>query len=237
MENEQNTGLANEPVPQETEIASKENTPEMHSSLVLGGTIEMTCMALMGCGLMACIFIRIMWVKVVIAAVCAIIFTVPIVARIVRSRGRIDIDRIVDILKKKGYMPIAKGNEIHWLANGKECILRIHSRCQVEISREYDIPSADPVIDGNEKAAMATMKEVYLAKVSVRKEGENSLLAFSTESLCSTSKEFMTYLPMCMDILDLAESRQQFHIKEMREEEQNSNRRKIGFAHPDGEVR
>ena len=123
------------------------------------------------------------------------------------------------------------------MVNGKECILRIHSHCQVEISREYCISSAGPVIVKYEKAAMETMKEVYLAKVAVKKQGESSLLAFSTESLCTSSKEFMTYLPMCLDILDLAESRQQVHIKEAHDGANNGARRKIGFEHPDGSIR
>ena len=110
----------------------------------------------------------------------------------------------------------------------------MYSHGQVELFREYDIPSAEPVIVGNERAAMETMKEVYLAKVAVKKQGESSLLAFSTESLCTSSKEFMTYLPMCLDILDLAESRQQVHIKEAHDGANNRVRRKIGFDYLDG---
>ena len=240
MENLQNTEMENEVMPQEVENTheeKKESTKDFRGSFVLVGTIEMTCMALMGIGLVACMFINSMWIKVVIAGVCAVIFAVPIVARVMRSRNTIDVEKVIDILKKKGFRPAFKDGEIRWMVNGKECILRIHSHCQVEISREYDIPSAEPVIVGNERAAMETMKEVYLAKVAVKKQGESSLLAFSTESLCTSSKEFMTYLPMCLDILDLAESRQQVHIKEAHDGANNGARRKIGFEHPDGSIR
>lgn len=240
MENLQNTEMENEVMPQEvenTQNEQKESKKDFRGSYVLGGTIEMTCMALMGFGLIACMFINSMWIKGVIAGVCAVIFSVPIVARVMRSRNTIDVEKVIDILKKKGFQPAFRDGEIRWTVNGKECILRIHSHCQVEISREYDIPSAEPVIVGNERAAMETMKEVYLAKVAVKKQGESSLLAFSTESLCTSSKEFMTYLPMCLDILDLAESRQQVHIKEVHDGANNGARRKIGFEHPDGSIR
>lgn len=232
--------MENEVMPQKvenTQEEQKESTKGFHGSLVLGGTIEMIYMALMECGLIACMFINLMWIKGVIAGVCAIIFSVPIVARVIRRRNTIDVEKVIDILKKKGFQPEFKDGEIRWVVNGKECILRIHSHCQVEISREYDIPSAKPVIVGNERAAMETMKEVYLAKVAVKKQGESSLLAFSTESLCTSSKELMTYLPMCLDILDLAESRQQVHIKEALEDANNGGRKRIGFEHPDGSIR
>ena len=232
--------MENEVMPQEvenTQNEQKESKKDFRGSFVLGGTIEMTCMALMGFGLIACMFINSMWIKGVIAGICAVIFAVPIVARVMRSRNTIDVEKVIDILRKKGFQPAFKDGEIRWMVNGKECILRIHSHCQVEISREYDIPSAEPVIVGNERAAMETMKEVYLAKVAVKKQGESSLLAFSTESLCTSSKEFMTYLPMCLDILDLAESRQQVHIKEAHDGANNGARRKIGFEHPDGSIR
>ena len=232
--------MENEVIPQEVENTQdehKESKKDFRGSFVLGGTIEMTCMALMGFGLIACMFTNSMWIKGVIAGVCAVIFSVPIVARVMRSRNTIDIDKVIDILKKKGYQLTFRDGEIRWVANGKECILRIHSQCQIEISREYDIPSSEPVINGNERAAMETMKEVYLAKVAVKKQGESSLLAFSTESLCTSSKEFMTYLPMCLDILDLAESRQQVHIKEAHDGANNGARRKIGFEHSDGSIR
>lgn len=240
MENLQNTEMKKEVMPQDvenTQEEQKESKKSFLGSLVLGGTIEMSCMALIGCGLIACMFINSMWIKGVIVGVCAMIFSVPIVARVIRRNNTIDVEKVIDILKKKGFQPAFKDGEIRWVANGKECILRIHSHCQVEISREYDIPSVEPVIVGNERAAMETMKEVYLAKVAVKKQGESSLLAFSTESLCTSSKEFMTYLPMCLDILDLAESRQQVHIKESHEDVNNGGRRRIGFEHPDGSIR
>lgn len=240
MENLQNTEMENEVMPQEVENTheeKKESTKDFRGSFVLGGIIEMTCMVLMGIGLVACMFINSMWIKCVIAGVCAVIFAVPIVARVMRSRNTIDVEKVIDILKERGFQPAFKNGEIRWIVKGKECILRIHSRCQVEISREYDIPSTEPVIVGNERSAMETMKEVYLAKVAVKKLGGSSFLTFSTESLCVSLKEFRTYLPICLDILELAESRQQFHIKEAHDVANNGARRKIGFEHPDGTIR
>lgn len=240
MENLQNTEMENEVMPQKVENAQneqKESKKDFRGSFVLGGTIEMTCMALMGFGLIACMFINSMWIKGVIAGVCAVIFSMPIVLRAIRRRNSIDAEKVIGVLRKKGFQPTFKDGEIRWVVNGKECILRIHSHCQVEISREYGIPSAVPVIVSNERAAVETMKEVYLAKVAVKNQGKSSFLAFSAESLCTSPKEFMAYLPMCLDILDLAESRQQVHIKEAHDGANNGARRKIGFEYPDGSIR
>ncbi len=240
MENLQNTEMENEVMPQKVENAQneqKESKKDFRGSFVLGGTIEMTCMALMGFGLIACMFINSMWIKEVIAGVCAVIFSMPIVLRAIRRRNSIDAEKVIGVLRKKGFQPTFKDGEIRWVVNGKECILRIHSHCQVEISREYGIPSAVPVIVSNERAAVETMKEVYLAKVAVKNQGKSSFLAFSAESLCTSPKEFMAYLPMCLDILDLAESRQQVHIKEAHDGANNGARRKIGFEYPDGSIR
>lgn len=240
MENLQNTEMENEVMPQKVENAQneqKESKKDFRGSFVLGGTIEMTCMALMGFGLIACMFINSMWIKGVIAGVCAVIFSMPIVLRAIRRRNSIDAEKVIGVLRKKGFQPTFKDGEIRWVVNGKECILRIHSHCQVEISREYGIPSAVPVIVSNERAAVETMKEVYLAKVAVKNQGKSSFLAFSAESLCTSPKEFMTYLPICLDILDLAESRQQVHIKETLDGASNGTRKKIGFEYPDGSIR
>ena len=81
------------------------------------------------------------------------------------------------------------------------------------------------------------MKEVYLAKVSVRMDNGSGRLAFSTESLCASAKEFSAYLPMCLEILDLAEDRQKEHIMEIRNAKGENDPRKIGFLHPDGTIR
>ena len=240
MENLQNTEMENEVTTQDVESTQeeqKQSAQGFHGSLVLGGTIEMTCMALMGSGLIACMFINSMWIKGLINGVCAIIYSVPIVVRAMHRRNSIDKKQVIEILRKKGFQPTFKDDEIRWQVKGKECILRIHSHCQVEISREYDIPSVSPVIIRNEMAAVETMKEVYLAKVAVKKQGKSSLLTFSTESLCASSKEFMTYLPICLDIIDLAESRQQVHIKEALDGAKNGSRKRIGFKHPDGTIR
>lgn len=240
MENLQNTEMENEVMPQKVENAQNEQreiTKDFCGNYERGAPIEMACMAFVECGLISCMFIELMWLKGIIAVVCAVIFSVPVVVRVMRRSNSIDVEKVIEILRKRGFQPAFKDGEIRWMVNGKECILRIHSHCQVEISREYGISSAGPVIVKYERAAMETMKEVYLAKVAVKKQGESSLLAFSTESLCTSSKEFMTYLPMCLDILDLAESRQQVHIKEAHDGAKNGSRKRIGFKHPDGTIR
>lgn len=96
--------MENEAMPQEVDNAQneqKESKIDLRGSVVLGGTFEMTCcMALMGFSLIACMFINSMWIKGMIAGVCAIIFSVPIVARVMRSRNTIDAEKVIDILKK-----------------------------------------------------------------------------------------------------------------------------------------
>lgn len=240
MRNIQNIENENKVMQQAVENMRNEQmeiAKDFGGSSMSGGTIEMTCMSFMGCCLVVCMFINVMWIKGVIAGICAVIFSVPIVLRAIRRRNSIDAEKVIGVLRKKGFQPAFKDGEIRWVVNGKECILRIHSHCQVEISREYGIPSAVPVIVSNERAAVETMKEVYLAKVAVKSHGKSSFLAFSAESLCTSPKEFMTYLPICLDILDLAESRQQVHIKETLDGASNGTRKKIGFEYPDGSIR
>lgn len=218
----------------ETENIRKGNTGwknphKQKSVLAYGRTVETACMAIIVTGLIVNLFIRNPLVRISITAICLAAFILPAIAKAIRKHKSIDVMRILEILKMQGFMPVVNGNEIHWLADGKEYILRIHGLCQVEIAREYDIPTEKPVLDCNEKAAAETMKEVYLAKVSVWNGDESSRLSFSTESLCSTVKEFTTYLPMCLDILDIAESRQRAHIKELQEQGIRLGRRRIGF--------
>ncbi len=104
----------------------------------------------------------------------------------------------------------------------------------MEILREYDIPPIPAVINGNEKAALETMKEVYLAKVAVLEDSGRNKLTFSTESLCVSMKELSAYIPMCIDILDFAEKRQQEHIAEIRSSGRGTVR-KIGFVYAEKE--
>lgn len=209
------------------------NPRKQKSVFTYGGTVETACMVIIVTGLIASLFTRNLLIRTSITAICLAAFIIPAIAKAIRKHNSIDVMKILEILKKQGFMPMVKGDGIHWVTDGKECILRIHGLCQVEIAREYDIPSEKPVLDGNEKAAVETMKEVYLAKVSVWNGDETSRLSFSTESLCSTVKEFTTYLPMCLKILDLAESRQRTHIKEQRECGIQSERRRIGFEYTD----
>ena len=203
----------------------------------LGGTVEQVSMTVMAVGMAVAMLTGILWTKILASSICVFAFLVPIVSRIVSRRAGISPEKVCSILKKRGLALVVNGDEIRWTSNGKECILRVRSHCQVEIAREYDLPPIPAAIEGNEKAALETMKEVYLAKVSVRMDNGSGRLAFSTESLCASAKEFSAYLPMCLEILDLAEDRQKEHIMEIRNAKGENGPRKIGFLHPDGTIR
>lgn len=218
-------------------MKKNENNQAQRLHLKFGDTIEQGCMIIMAIGLLASLFVEAAWEKIAIGGVCALVFMIPMVLRFLLKNKGINADKVCSVLKKRGISPVVDGNEIRWDSNGKECILRIRSECQVEIAREYDIPQVPAIIDGNEKAALETMKEVYLAKVSVRENNGNRRLAFSTESLCVSAREFSTYLPMCLEILDLAENRQREHIAEINNGQVDTKRRRIGFIHQDGNFR
>lgn len=204
----------------------KANCPKIR----LGGTIEQMCMLVLAIVIAAVSVLDANWKGLLPAGICAVFYFVPIGIKTIRRRKRINAEKICEILKKNGITPTVCGDEIRWTCNGKESILRIRSYCQVEIFRQYDIPPIPAVINGNEKAALETMKEVYLAKVAVLEDSGRNKLTFSTESLCVSMKELSAYIPMCIDILDFAEKRQQDHIAEIR----NNGRapaRKIGFVY------
>lgn len=232
MKNTENTQITEVPVPVNECKVSK-----VRRGIHRGDTVEQICMSTMVAGLIASLFVQTLLGKTIIAGICTVVFLTPFVIKALRHHHGLDPKKIYGILKKQGFDPMVADDEIRWRSKGKECILRLHSYCQVEISREYAIPPIKAVIDGNEKAAIETMKEVYLAKVSVRKDNGGNRLAFSTESLCVSVKEFLTYLPMCLEILDLAENRQQEHIAEIRERGTGAGREKIGFLHSDGKIR
>lgn len=219
------------------EPANKEETANEHRHVRLGGPVEQMSMLVMATGLAVVMLVSLQWVKYTVAGICALAFLVPIIIRTVRNCGGINTEKVCSILKKRGFAPVVNGDEIRWTSNGKECILRVRSQCQVEIAREYDLPPIPAAIEGNQKAAVETMKEVYLAKVAVKEDNGSNRLAFSTESLCVSAKEFSAYLPMCLEILDLAEDRQREHITEIRNGKGNKAVHKIGFLHPDGVIR
>ena len=166
-----------------------------------------------------------------IACVCGSILFTLFILRLLRSRNGITAEKVCRILRKKGLTPNISNDEIYWTSNGKECVLRIRSSCQVEIAREYDIPSIPAEIEGNEKAAIETMNEVYLAKVIVREDNGYNKLAFSAEPLCVSARELATYIPICMDILDFAEDRYRAHITEIHNNSVDNAPRKIGFIY------
>lgn len=221
----------NEVIPATEEPSNAEREKKSYRRMRFGGTVEQVCMLVMAAGIATITIFSLQWLRIVIVCVCGIVFLIPFLARMVRNRNGISAERVCTILRKRGFSPIVSGDEIRWIYNGKESVLRIHSCCQVEIAREYDIPSIPAAIEGNEKAALETMKEVYLAKVSVREDNGNNKLAFSTESLCISTKELSAYIPMCMEILDLAEDRQKEHISEIRSNGADKSPRKIGFVY------
>lgn len=217
--------------------ASKVEMAKKYCDVLLGGPVEQMSMLVMVAGLTVVILVNLPWVKYTVVGICVLAFLVPVAIRSARKRGGINAEKVCGILKKRGFTPVMNGDEIRWTSNGKECILRVHSHCQVEIAREYDLPPIPAAIEGNQKAAVETMKEVYLAKVTVREDNGSSRLSFATESLCVSAKEFSAYLPMCLEILDLAENRQKEHIMEIRNGKGEIGARKIGFVHLDGTIR
>ncbi|MCQ2165814.1 MAG: hypothetical protein MJY49_00075 [Bacteroidales bacterium] len=221
----------NDAIPATEESSNEEKGKNAHRRMRFGGTVEQVCMLVMAAGIAAISVFSHQWLKIVIACICGIVFLIPFLAKMVRSRNGISAEKVCSILRKRGLSPIVSGDEIRWVCNGKESVLRIRGCCQVEIAREYDIPSITATIEGNKKAALETMKEVYLAKVSVREGNGNNKLAFSAESLCISAKELSAYIPMCMEILDLAEDRQREHISEIRNNGADKSRRKIGFVY------
>lgn len=216
-------------------MENNEKKQQTSKGIQFGNTVEQTCMFILALGMIASSIVEISWLKIAIWGLCVLVFLFPFVLTYMQNHHGITAKKVCSVLKKRGLDPVINGDEIRWSHNGKESILRIRSHCQVEIAREYEIPSNQAVIDGNEKAALETMKEVYLAKVSVREGNGNRMLAFATESLCVSAKEFSTYLPMCLEILDLAEDRQREHISEMNRQEERPKR--IGYIHPDGTIR
>lgn len=237
--NEVGMASANESVVAESDQDSSrvEGAERRRRGVLLGGPAEQISMAVMAVGLAVVMLVNLPWVKHTACGICALAFLIPFVIRVARKRSGIDAEKVCSILRKRGFSPVVNGNEIRWTSNGKECILRVRSRCQVEIAREYEIPPVQAIIDGNQKAAVETMKEVYLAKVTVREDNGSNRLAFTTESLCVSTREFSAYLPMCLEILDLAEDRQREHITEIRNGKGRKSPRKIGFLHQDGEIR
>lgn len=97
--------------------------------LNLGGPVEQISMTVMAIGLAAVMLISSQWAKYVIAGICALAFFVPIVIRAARKSGGINAEKVCSILKKRGFSPVVNGDEIRWTSNGKECILRVRSRC------------------------------------------------------------------------------------------------------------
>lgn len=166
-------------------MENNERKQQTSKGIQFGNTVEQICMIIMASGVIASSIVGILWLKIVLMGLCTVVFLVPFVLTYMQNHHGITAKKVCSVLKKRGVDPVVSGDEIRWSHNGKESILRIRSHCQVEIAREYEIPSNQAVIDGNEKAALETMKEVYLAKVSVREDKGISRLSFATESLCN----------------------------------------------------
>ena len=231
IENSQQKSEAQEandtPVQEDAEsVGHKADCPKIR----LGGTLEQTCMLALAIVIAAISIFDANWKGLLPAGICAGFYFIPTAVKAIRNRKRINAKNVCGVLKSRGLSPVICGDEIRWNFNGKESILRIHSQFQVEIAREYDIPSNSAVVAGNERAAVETMKDVYLAKVAVRECSGRSKLAFSTESLCISLKDLSAYIPMCLAILDMAEKCQQQNLADIGEASKKAAR-KIGFEY------
>ena len=92
-------------------------------------TIQMTA------GVAAITIFSLQWLRIVIACVCGIVFLIPFLVKMVRNHNGISAERVCSILRKRGLSPTVSGDEIRWICNGKESVLRIRSCCQVEIAK------------------------------------------------------------------------------------------------------
>jgi len=190
-------------------------------------------------GIIADLFFDRLWIRICMIVVFAAAIILPKVIHSIKTLKVISPKTICSILKKKGIKYSVKGNEIIWNQEGKEYVLRIHSHYQVEMACEYKAPETPEFLPIFKKAAELTMKEVYLAKVAVMNEEDGNKLSISTQSLCATPKEFECYLPMCLEILGMAEKRQKLHCVEYQNflEKKNKNKNRIGFLCSDGNKR
>lgn len=196
------------------------------------GSVDALCIAVcIGC-LLVNEFICNSALHYILIGICVFFLFVPAAIQFIRVRNHFGITSIYHLFRKQGLNPRIEGNTIHWLFQGKMHSLRLNNGCQLQVSREYPL---EPEIGIQfECAAVATMNEVFSAKVGVHHEDEkNGNIYFSTEMLCSSMKEFGKILPATVGILDAAEERQRENLRELLEQEEKVNekgRRKIGFV-------
>lgn len=196
------------------------------------GSVDVACIVVcIGC-LLTNEFTCISALHYTLIGVCVLSLFVPAAIQFIRGRNQFGINAIYNQFQRQGLNPMIKGNTIHWIFQGKMHFLRLNNGCQLQVFREYPL---EPEIGLQfECAAVATMNEVFSAKVGVHHEDEKTgNIYFSTEMLCSSMKEFGRILPETVGILDAAEERQKENLRELLEEEKRVNeksRRKIGFV-------
>lgn len=191
-------------------------------------------------------------VDVLIAATCIILLTVdrmlsnrltgwiffgvaiaamvaPIAIQKVKSRFALNPAYAMRVIRKAGGSPVmVDENEIHWMFNGKDNIIRLYQGGLLQLAREYHL-GKKVAMDNHEKAAIDTMREICSIKVGVRREGtEDGFLIFSAESLCMSGRQFRQVFSNYIRALDLAEERQRVHLQEAANQPV-LQRRRIGF--------
>ena len=125
----------NEVIPAMEETSNEEKGKSPHRRMRFGGTVEQVCMLVMAVGIAAITILGLQWLRIVIACVCGIVFLIPFLVKMVRNHNGISAERVCSILRKRGLSPTVSGDEIRWICNGKESVLRIRSCCQVEIAK------------------------------------------------------------------------------------------------------
>lgn len=166
------------------------------------------------------------WAFWVLSAVAVAAFLLPPAVQKVRQRATFDLAAVVRILKAAGLEPRIAVDEVRWISNGKENIVRIYEGGLLQLLREY--PVSGGKVEINERAAMYTMREVCSVKVGIRREGDDQgSLIFSSESLCPSGRLFKQVFPEYVQALDIAEMRQGVHFSEVAEAA--PTRKRIGF--------
>ena len=214
----------------------EEATAQKTGTLSRGILLEQISMMFMGVCLAAILLTSNLCAKYLIAALGGLSIILPYAVRTAQRFECITSDKVYSILRKRGFAPKVNNDEFRWTSDGKECILRFNGTF-IELSREFNIPAIPEALEGYEKAAQETMKKLHLAKVTIHNDEDNSKLAISTEPLCTTAKEFSTFLPICLEILDEAETIQIENMKEIQDGKVEDKGHRIGFAHTDGSIR
>ena len=153
----------------------------------------------------------------------------PIVIQKLKARFALNPAYAMRVIRKAGGSSVmVDENEIHWMFNGKDNIIRLYQGGLLQLAREYHL-GKKVALDNHEKAAIDTMREICSIKVGVRREGtEDGFVIFSAESLCMSGRQFRQVFSNYVRALDLAEERQRVHLQEAANQPA-LQRRRIGF--------